>query len=275
MLSTAFEQSILRNRHGDSASICAHGAHLTSWLTADGTERLFLSQRAEFHAGAAIRGGVPIIFPQFAGLGALPKHGFARTATWQRVSESTETADCVLFRWQDDAATLALWPQQFVAEYEVTLGAESLSMKLSILNSGEQKFSFTAALHTYLRVQNIAEVMVGGLQGLRYSDSTAGGAESIQSATALRIDGEVDRIYFSTMHPITVQEPGQRELQCSAEGFTDTVVWNPGVAKAAALVDMEPEGYRHMLCIEAAAIGVPIVLQPQASWSGTQHLQLR
>lgn len=262
----------LSNDAGDTAEIYAHGAHITSWRTADGVERLFLSERAEFRDGVAIRGGVPIIFPQFAGLGALPKHGLARTAQWRRVtSDSTHNA---LFRWQDDAATRAIWPQQFAADYAVNLAHDSLHMTLSIRNTGEQPCSFTAALHTYLRVQDIAQVAVTGLQSLRYSDNAAGGITAHESAAALRIVGEVDRIYFGTTQPIAVLEPGQRTIVCSAEGFADTVIWNPGVEKAALLSDLEPEGYRYMLCVEAAAIGEPVTLQPQASWSGTQHLRL-
>ena len=38
---------------------------------------------------------------------------------------------------------------------------------------------------------------------------------------------------------------------------------------------MEPEGYRRMVCVEAAAIGLPIRLAPAASWSGVQILHAR
>ena len=264
----------LSNAAGDCVEIRADGAHITSWRTADGIERLFLSQRAEFRPGVAIRGGVPIIFPQFAGLGPLPKHGFARTAQWQRVSMSKESTDSAVFRFQDSEATRAIWPQQFVAEYAVALGKDALSMTLTIRNTGKQRWSFTAALHTYLRVHDVVQVSVGGLENLRYSDSAAGGTMVAGAARAVSIVEEVDRIYFSTTQPITVSEPGQRTLLCTANGFADTVIWNPGAEKGAALADLEADGYRRMLCVEAAAIAEPIVLQPGATWSGTQHLAL-
>ena len=40
-----------------------------SWR--DGEERLFVSSASLFEAGAAIRGGIPICFPQFAARGAV------------------------------------------------------------------------------------------------------------------------------------------------------------------------------------------------------------
>ena len=257
---------------GDSVEVHDDGAHITSWRTADGIERLFLSQRSEFRPGVAIRGGVPIIFPQFAGLGSLPKHGFARTSAWQRIAVANESPGTALFRLQDSETTRAIWPQQFVADYAIALNKDSLRLTLTIRNSGPQAFSFTAALHTYLRVQDIDQVSIDGLQGLRYRDSAGGDATVTEQAAAVRIVGEVDRIYFSTTKPIIVNEPGQRSVVCSEEGFADSVVWNPGTVKGAALADMEADGYRRMLCVEAAAIADPIMLQPGAAWSGTQLL---
>ena len=53
-----------------------HGAHVTSWCAAgDGSDRLFLSSAARFEDGLAIRGGIPVCFPQFADQGPLPMHG--------------------------------------------------------------------------------------------------------------------------------------------------------------------------------------------------------
>jgi len=35
---------------------------------------------------------------------------------------------------------------------------------------------------------------------------------------------------------------------------------------------MPDEGYRHMLCVEAACIDEPVTLAPGASWTGWQQL---
>ena len=37
--------------------------------------------------------------------------------------------------------------------------------------------------------------------------------------------------------------------------------------------DMDPEGYRRMLCVEAAAIDPPLVLQPGREWKGSQAIE--
>jgi glucose-6-phosphate 1-epimerase len=77
---------ILTAADGARAEVYLHGAHVTSWLPAGASEdRLFLSRRSRFAAGAAIRGGIPVCFPQFATQGPLPSHGFARVTAWDLV----------------------------------------------------------------------------------------------------------------------------------------------------------------------------------------------
>jgi len=58
---------------GSTLTVALHGAHLLSWTTADGRERIYLSPRAVFDGKTAIRGGVPICCPQFNQRGMLPK----------------------------------------------------------------------------------------------------------------------------------------------------------------------------------------------------------
>ena len=65
------------------------------------------------------------------------------------------------------------------------------------------------------------------------------------------------------------------ELEVGMEGFRDAVVWNPWAERCAALPDMPEDGYRRMLCIEAAAIDKPVNLAPGQSWSGRQLLAMR
>ncbi len=70
---------------GAVAEISLHGAHVLSWQPSPGRERLYLSPRASFADDAAIRGGIPVIFPQFGGRGTMLKHGFARLLEWHYV----------------------------------------------------------------------------------------------------------------------------------------------------------------------------------------------
>ena len=60
----------LKNNGLYKAEIYLHGAHLTS-LKLDATEIIYLSQKAIFKLPTAIRGGIPIILPQFGPLGSL------------------------------------------------------------------------------------------------------------------------------------------------------------------------------------------------------------
>lgn len=264
---------LLRAADGAHAEIYQHGAHLTSWIPAGGVERLYLSGKALFRPGAAIRGGVPVIFPQFAGEGALPKHGFARSLPWQLISveQPGQGPASAVFGLEDADATRAIWPHAFKAELRVSIGGATLETTLSVENSGDVEISFTAALHTYLHIADIGGVRLHGLHGLHYRDTALGGSTAVESADSLRIEGEVDRIYFNAPARLELIDALGR-LRIESTGFADAVVWNPGAERAAALGDLDAEGYRHFLCVEAAAVGVPLRLAPGARWSGMQRL---
>ena len=80
---------LLSHPSGSSADVYLNGAHVTSWIPAGGKEVLFMGKTASFAPGDPIRGGIPVVFPQFANTGPLPQHGFARKTEWQLA----ETAD--------------------------------------------------------------------------------------------------------------------------------------------------------------------------------------
>lgn len=270
------DRIILSSTDGARAEMVAHGAHLCSWIPAAGDEQLFLSTKSEFAEGAAIRGGVPIVFPQFSGMGVLPKHGFARTAPWKLLSagQTEQGAAQAVFELQENIARLMLWPHVFRAEYSVTLAGDTLQLDFTVSNTGDTVFQFTSALHTYFKIDDIQETQLHGLGGLSYRDTVTGQNACIQHEEVLRIDGEVDRIYGDVHQTVLIVQAHQ-SIEVTQSGFADAVVWNPGAEKAAQITDLEDDGYQRMVCVEAAAIMRPVTLEPGRSWNGMQRMLWR
>lgn len=260
----------LAHSSGSSASIALYGAQVLSWVDAEGRERLYLSRLAHSADGIAIRGGIPVIFPQF-GAGPLPKHGFLRTRKWALVSHNGPTAT---FRITDDASTYSLWPHHFVAELNVEL-SETLRLRLAITNTGDSHFAFTTALHNYFAVDSIEAARVRGLAGLTYIDKTAANAQSVEKSSELQIDSETDRIYVAGPREVAIScAAGSSSVQISAKNFSDWVVWNPWRDGSASISDMEPEDYHRMLCVEAGRVVEPMELEPGSSWVGEEIVRV-
>ena len=259
---------------GAHAEICVHGAHVTSWIPAgERANRLYVSASSPFAPGVAIRGGVPICFPQFADQGPLPMHGFARLTAWEvlRTGHLEGGAAQAALRLTDSAVTRELWPHPFAIMLTVTAGGPTLALELAVTNTGTTGFAFTTALHTYLRVADIGTTRVRGLEGVRYRDKVLKKEDVAGTATELLIDRPLDRVYHAIPAMIEVREP-DRSLAVRATGMTDTVVWNPGPACGAALPDLDPGGHARMLCVEAAVASRSLMLLPGETWHGTANV---
>ena len=143
----------------------------------------------------------------FSSLALLP----ARASSWRtRLAWLPDAglAPVLRLRLVDDEATRAIWPEAFVADLVLRLSGQRLVVGLSIANTGTRAFAFTAALHSYLRVAAIEDVRLAGLHGCRYRDSADGNAPKQETAEALAIAGEVDRIYLDTPQLLRLDEPG-------------------------------------------------------------------
>ena len=265
--------AIMSHESGASCEVILTGAHVTSWKTRDGVERLYVSSASKFETGAAVRGGIPVCFPQFAGRGSLPKHGFVRTSSeWEIAEMSSEGGDCrLVLSLCDTAASREVWPHAFEVRYAVTLKEDGLSTELEVLNKGEAELTFTAALHTYFAVSDVGGARVLGLDGLTYEDNAAAGATATETQKELAIDGEVDRVYLDAPSTIVLRYPAAGSLTLTkSEAFRDLVLWNLGEAKAPTMSDLGDGEWRNYVCLEAGAIGQPVKLAPGASFRGSQ-----
>jgi len=263
----------LELRAPDGAYACVHlnGGHVTSWIPAGSTtDRLFLSRHAEFGHGVSIRGGIPVIFPQFGPYGAGRHHGFARLSRWTVLRQVEESGGArLLLELNDSDETRARWPFVFHAELSIMVGGAALTVELTVVNTDGSPFSFTAALHPYFAVADIAGAEVRGLSGTRYIDALQGGKEERETAAGVRVAGAVDRIYLATADVLELREP-QRTLRIEKRGFPEIVIWNPGAEVTDTKPDFAPGDERLMLCVEAAVVRPSVTLNPGEQWVGTQ-----
>ncbi len=252
--------------------VALHGGHVLSWV-ASGAEQLYLSPRSLLDGRAAIRGGVPVCFPQFNERGPLPKHGFARNLPWV-AGEATAQAGAVqmALTLASSPATLALWPHDFCLQLTLTLAPGRLALDVAVDNTGTAPLRFMLALHTYFRVADIGQTRVDGLDGCASWDSLVDVHSHQQGA--IHFTGEFDRVFGAAAAPLQFTDGHKTVQVAQSASLGNTVVWNPGATKCATLADMPPDGYLQMLCIEAAQIDTPVTLAAGARWTGGQHLAL-
>ncbi|KAL2650755.1 hypothetical protein R1flu_018883 [Riccia fluitans] len=286
---TGFEKVILREPRGSSAEILLFGGQVTSWKNERGEELLFLSSKAIFKPPKAVRGGIPVCFPQFGGQGSLEQHGFARNRLWKIVESSSplpsvdsdkfslinnSTKAIVELMLTPSEEDMKIWPHKFELRLRVALSSGGgLTMTVKVNNKDTKQFSFTFALHTYLSVADITEVRVEGLETLDYLDNLKSGERSTEQGDAITFDNELDRVYLSTPSKIAVVDhEKKRTFVLKKDGLPDLVVWNPWERKAKQMVDFGDDEYKYMLCVEAAAVEKPIVVRPEEEWTARQEL---
>lgn len=268
---------VLTHSSGASVELYRHGAHVTAWKNEGGENLLFLSRDSWFDRGHPIRGGIPIVFPQFGDQGSLPKHGFARTSEWA-LAKSGQLSDGTVFatlRLESNPDTLQIWPHRFMLEYSVRL-SDTLAVRLSVANAGDTPVQFQTALHTYFQVADIRQVAVLGLRGIELMDSLRQNVREKETRDRINFEGEIDRVYVQAPNRLILSDAGHhRSLQIDKNGINDVVVWNPWIEKSRKMEDFGDDEYQRMVCVETGNIAVPIELKPGARWEGATKFSVR
>lgn len=237
-----------------TALISVYAGQVLSFKPANEFEdMMFLSEKAYYQDGKAIKGGVPICWPWFGAdpQGKGPAHGFVRNRLWHLVAtEETANGDIeVTLGLTDTPETLAIWPYSFVLTQEIVIG-NSLNLSLTTRNTGTGKFSITQAFHTYFKVGDIAQTQVLGLEGCAYTDKADNGTQK-QQLGAVTINSEVDRIYTNAGSTLTIEDGAlQRSIQITSQGSKTAVVWNPWQKISREMADLEDNDYQRLLCVE-------------------------
>ena len=220
---------------------------------------LFVSEKAYYEDGKAIKGGIPVCWPWFGAdpddLGR-PAHGFVRNREWEVAgSESLANGSTkVILGMVDSDETRKIWPHTFKLSIEITVG-DSLKVALVTRNSGDESITISQALHTYFYVGDISKVQVLGLDGIDYLDKVDGFAEKTQSGP-VTINGEVDRIYKGVTGELVIEDESLgRKIRIASSGCSTAVVWNPWSEIAASMGDLDDDDYKKMICVETANAG--------------------
>ncbi len=241
---------------GSVAEVYLLGGHVTSWTPVGGKDVLWLSRASHYEIGKPIRGGIPICLPWFGPLEgdpSAPMHGYVRLTCLNVESVAMNDGGGVsaLLWGKFEEPPAENWPGDFELRVRVTVG-RSLSVAAEMLNLGHKGLVLNEALHTYFRVSDVRKVRVTGLAGAAYWSKLTG-ARALQGPEPLTFAAQTDRVYVNSAGEVVLHDPQMgRDIRITKRGSKSTVVWNPWIAKAAAMPDFGDDEWPEMLCIETA-----------------------
>lgn len=214
-----------------------------------------------------LRGGQPVIFPQFAEQGPLKKHGFARDMAWEVLAEEcAPQRHRVILARKFSQGDCEAWPH----EASLTLDVESvpglLRQTLEVRNTGRSEFSWTGGLHPYFAVCNLQSAKLSGLVGVAYIDRYQPG----QSFSGQELMGwsvaPCEKLFKGA--PALTLDTGPRLIKLETSGFDQWMVWNPGIEGAKSIADLPDEDWNRFVCIEPVCVDRPICLEPGQKFVG-------
>jgi glucose-6-phosphate 1-epimerase len=231
------------------------GAQVTGFQKNGEPPLLFMSQASQFVPGKAIRGGVPIIFPWFGAREGFPSHGFARVTEWEWEGSFAAPDGSVTLRFCLPTAAHAANLSSENVTFAVTI-SDQLTMELTVANlSRTENLIFENCLHTYFAIGDIAGVEITGLTRTTYIDKVDNFTTKLESAAAVQISSETDRIYLDTAEPVEIHDSRlHRKIRVEKIGSASTVIWNPWAAKAKQMSDFVDGEYKQMVCVEAGNV---------------------
>lgn len=258
--------------NGATVVVSPYGAHVLSYQNAAGREILWLSEKAQWQGKKAIRGGVPICWPWFgkaaAEFGAeaaqQPNHGMVRTAMWQPIEQQIAEHH-VAMRFCIELPRLPWSPHKVQLHYLVQL-SDVLTLELSCDDAVLQQ----AALHSYFQLPQAEGAIVTPLP--KQCFDKVSNRQLQLTDNKLQFQGEIDRVYPDTASLLSLYSPAANSttqlahptLTVAQHGHDASVLWNPGLEKAAAMADMHAGASTQFVCVETAKLelrAAPLLLR--------------
>lgn len=269
---------ITHSKTGANCVLKQFGAHILSYQTSSGKPLIMLSKDAIMDGSAAIRGGIPLCFPQFGQPDkSYPQHGFLRRNKWRIVEGSQfDTDDAAGISLELELKDVAVargdgtWGSDTNLNckcvFTVKIDGNSMTNTLAMENTGSQAFDFQALLHTYYLVANGQALdqnfcNVKGFEGYLVDDKVSGETCTLGSDPVTIPEIIIDRVYTPPDGKIdlnlTIAAGADNLIELKATGDVDGtkvpvsgVVWNPHKIKAEAMGDFGSDQYNDMICVE-------------------------
>ena len=262
------------NEHA-GAVVSIYGAQVLSYKkktnNTEASDLFFVSEKAYFEEGKAIKGGIPICWPWFGDdqekVGK-KIHGFVRTMLWQLDETTTleggETH--VVLSVGETPETLKLWPHNFNLKLAIIVG-KTLKLSLQTINTSESSFVITQALHPYFAIDQIDQTKVLGLDKASYIDKVAGETTLQLQSNDVTFNQELDRIYIDVPSELVLlDESSERKVKIKSKGSKTAIVWNPWIEISQKSGDLIDTAYQHFVCVETAnAVDDKVIIESNQS----------
>ena len=211
--------------------------------------------------GQPVRGGVPVIFPQFANQGSLPKHGFVRNLVWkERRTWQTSSESGVVYVLDLDEQTAPVWSHKASLKLEISASSRRLFMRLVVTNKGTNTLEWTGGLHPYWWVPNLLTTKIIGLNADHQNEM-------------IFDENGIEQI-FPNKGKVTLMRGEDSAVELQASGFDEWMVWSPGQVGAKLLTDMPAEDWQDFVCIEPVCVTNPVKLEAGESFEGTLQAKI-
>lgn len=235
-----------------------------------------MSRDAKLDGSKAVRGGIPLVFPQFGQPDkSMPQHGFLRNNYWQVDEASAHDDDS----FAGISLTLDLkdvknsrggkWDGKTSFDcscvFSIKIDATKMVTELEIKNSSSTPFDFQILQHTYFKVEGGAafdssQCYVQGLGGYSVSDKITN-EEYVLGSDPISLVGNVDRVFTPPADgkdevSVDIGVGAGKVMKLNASGVCGSaaspvscVVWNPFKEKAAAMRDFGDDQVNWILCL--------------------------
>jgi len=262
--------------HG-CVEIALFGATVISYVPNGQRPVLWLSRNTASTGGKPLRGGIPVCAPWFgphptASAHGAPYHGVVRTKVWTlaRVEELENGALRATLEVDAPRDAAAGWNHDAKASLVVTAG-RTLSLELSVRNTGGDSFLLSNGLHTYFSVSDVRKVRVEGLDNTEFLAFAADGRRRMHGEGPLVMKAEAADMFYTGRPVRLVDEAWQRAIDIRGHGAATTIVWNPWETTGMKTADIGAQ-WPEFICVENANIAdVAIPLAPHTSYhTGTE-----